>query len=104
MSDVLWIEDADELRDLIDSAQEVVLEFTAPSWCQPCKRFAPHFDAAAVKSDATFIAVDVDKVPEAAVEYGVKGVPTVMFYRNGDYVKNLQERSSIKLLNEINSA
>jgi thioredoxin-like negative regulator of GroEL len=103
LSDVLWVDDVTELQDLIDSAHEVVVDFTAPSWCRPCQQFAPHFDKAAEKSDATFVAVDVDKAPWAMADYGVRGVPTVMLYQNGEYVKNLQERSVIKLLAEINS-
>jgi hypothetical protein len=37
------------------------------------------------------------------VRFGVQGVPTVMLYRDGEYVKNLQERTVIKLLAEIQS-
>lgn len=103
MSDVLWIEDANELYDLIDSAHEVVVDFTAPSWCRPCQQFAPHFDAAAEKSDATFVAVDVDKAPWAMGDYNVRGVPTVMLFRNGEHVGTPKERTVIKLLAEINS-
>ena len=91
------------MRSILDSAHEVVVDFTAPSWCRPCQQFAPHFDSAADKSDATFVAVDVDKAEWAMVEYGVKGVPTVMHYRNGEYTQNLQERTVVKLLSEIDS-
>ena len=101
MSEVIWIEDEGELKDLLSTEHEVVIDFTAPDWCRPCQQFAPHFDTAAEKSEATFVAVDVDKADWAMVEYGVRGVPTVMLYRDGDYVKNVQERTAIKLLAEI---
>lgn len=103
MSDVTWVDDARILEDMIDAHDEVVIDFTAPAWCQPCKQFAPHFDNAASKSDAKFVAVDVDKAPWAMVDYGVRGVPTVMLYRDGQYVKNLQERTVIKLLGELSN-
>lgn len=108
MSDVLWVEDAGQLQDLIDTEKEVVVDFTAPSWCRPCQQFAPHFDAAAEKSDATFVAVDVDKADWAMVDYGVRGVPTVKLFRDGEFVADLAktpaDRTVIKLLNEISNA
>jgi thioredoxin-like negative regulator of GroEL len=89
---------------MLDMHPNVVVDFTAPAWCRPCQQFSPHFDAASEKSeDTAFVAVDVDKAPWAMVEYGVQGVPTVMLYRDGHYVKNLQERTAVKLLSEINS-
>lgn len=100
MSNVLKINDHDEVRDIIDSAHEVVLRFTAV-WCGPCKQFGPHFEAAAERSDATFIDVDVDEAPWAMQEYGIRSVPTVMHFVNGEYNKNLQERTAPKLLAEL---
>lgn len=108
MSDVVWVEDASEFQRILDSNQEVVVDFSAPAWCIPCQRFAPHFDAASTKSDAKFVAVDVDKAEWAMVDYGVRGVPTVKLFRNGQFVTDLakspQDRTVIKLLNEISNA
>lgn len=101
MSDVTWLIDEQNLLDLLDSAHEVVVDFTAPGWCVPCQRFAPHFDAAAKESDATFVAVDVDKAPWATLAYGVRGVPTVKFFRNGMFVADLKERTALKLIDEL---
>lgn len=102
MSEVNWITDEADLYAIIAHNPTVVIDFTAPSWCVPCQRFAPHFDKAASSTDdVTFVAVDIDKAPWAVVRFGVQGVPTVMLYRNGEYVKNLQERTVIKLLAEI---
>lgn len=116
MSEVLWVEDADQLRDLIETEDQVVVDFTAPARCIPCQRFAPHFDKAAetasVSSDmlgrTTFVAVDVDKADWAVVDYGVRGVPTVKLFRNGQFVTDLaktpQDRTVIKFLAEIRNA
>lgn len=103
MSDVTWVDDARILEDILSAHDEVVIDFTAPGWCVPCRQFAPHYDNAASKSDAKFVAVDVDKAPWAMVDYGVQSVPTVMLYKNGRYAKNLQERTVVKLLSEIQS-
>lgn len=101
MSEVEWIEDKDRFLTVLDSHPVVVIDFTAPSWCHPCQQFAPHYEIAAGKSEAKFVAVDVDKAPWAMLDYGVQGVPTVMLYRDGKYEKNLQERTVVKLLAEI---
>lgn len=106
MTDVIWVEDEQQLDDIINAAENVVIDFTAPSWCQPCKKFAPHFDAAATKAaddglDTVFVAVDVDKAPWAMQGYGVRGVPTVKHYHDGDFVSDLKARTVVALLNEI---
>ena len=111
MSEVEWIEDEAVLLAAIAHNDAVVIDFTAPSWCVPCQRFAPHYDKAAQSASiqsnmlgrTKFVAVDVDKAPWAVVKLGVQGVPTVMLYERGEYKKNLQERTVIKLLAEIQS-
>jgi thiol-disulfide isomerase/thioredoxin len=101
LSEVIWVEDHDNLLDLIDTNDSVVVDFTAPAWCGPCQKFAPHFDTAAEKSDAVFVAVDVDKAPWATSEYGVRGVPTVKHFKGGEFVADIKSRTAIPLLSEI---
>ena len=103
MTDVRWIEERDEFLNLIASNREVLVDFTAPGWCIPCQRFAPHFEVAAKSSfnDVVFVAVDVDKAPWSMEDYGVRGVPTVKFFRDASFVADLRERTAIKLLNEL---
>lgn len=93
----------DELKSAIATNSVVVVDFQALSWCVPCRRFAPHFEAAAEVYDATFVTCDIDKVPDAVVEYGIQSVPTVKLYRDGEFVGNLQSRTSIRLLGEIDN-
>lgn len=101
MTHVTWIENKEEFDSLISSDEKVVVDFTAPAWCQPCKQFAPHYDLAAERSDATFVAVDVDKAPWAVTAYGIRGVPTVMLFEDGHYVKNIVGRTVVQVLSEI---
>ena len=103
MSDVIYISDKDELEKVLSDNPEVVVKFTAPSWCGPCRQFAPHFETASEKSDALFVSVDLDEAPWAGEAFGFRTVPTVMLYRDGNYVKNLQERTVIRLLKEIDN-
>ena len=99
---VTWIDNQEEFESLVESVTRVVADFSAPAWCVPCQRLAPHFEAASDESDAVFVAVDVDNAQWAMLEYGIQGVPTIMLFENGKYVKHLKERTAPKLLAEIN--
>lgn len=98
---VIDITEQESLEKIITENDTVIVNFGALSWCIPCQRFAPHYEMASEKSDATFVHVDVDNAPWVMVEYGVQGVPTVMLFRDGEYVNHLKERSAINLLKEI---
>lgn len=106
MSEVLEVEDFGTLLDLIETEDTLVVKFWA-TWCVPCRQFAPHFESASEKSEATFVAVDVDKVPDVVLEYSVLSVPAVKMWRKGQFVTDLAqtppERTVIKLLNQINN-
>lgn len=98
MTSVIEVDNATELQNLIETNQTTVINFGAKSWCVPCQRFAPHFEKAAEKSDATFVAVDIDKAPWAVVRFGIQGVPTVKLYRDGEFVDDLNARTVVALL------
>lgn len=100
MSDVVSVNSKQEFDELLASENEVVLKFWA-TWCGPCRQFAPHFETLAEKSEAKFVEVDVDAVPDLAVEYGVQGIPNVKLFKAGEYVTDLKGRTVISLQKEI---
>ncbi|KIC91149.1 thioredoxin [Flavihumibacter sp. ZG627] len=71
-------------QEIIQSEKPVLVDFFA-EWCGPCKMMAPILKNVkeSVGSAVTIIKVDVDKNPEAARQFGIQGVPTLMVFQKG---------------------
>ena len=62
---------------------KTVVDFWAP-WCGPCRFFAPVYEAVAKEHKGiTFAKVNVDEHPEISGTYGVRGIPTTIFFQDG---------------------
>lgn len=60
----------------------VMVDFFA-NWCAPCKAIAPILEELSKSKNVKLIKVDVDQNPELASDFNVKGIPTVLFMKNG---------------------
>ena len=74
-----------KFNDIINSGQPVLVDFFA-EWCGPCKVLAPTLKeiSSEVENKARILKVDVDKNQAAASKYGVRGVPTLILFKNGE--------------------
>jgi thioredoxin 1 len=71
--------------DVLKADVPVVVDFWA-EWCGPCKMIAPHLEELATdKGEQIRIAkVNIDDNPLTPTKYGVRGIPTLMLFKNGE--------------------
>ena len=74
-------------KELINSDKPVLVDFHA-TWCGPCKQLSPVIEKVASKFNERLkvVKVDVDKNASAAQAYQVKGVPTMILFKQGKIV------------------
>jgi thioredoxin 1 len=84
INEPIHISDAEFEEKVLQSELPVIVDFWAP-WCGPCHMVAPTLEKLASEfSDQLIIAkIDIDENPEWAMRYGVQGIPTMLFIRNG---------------------
>ena len=74
-----------------------VIRFTA-SWCQPCKMLAKTLED--VQTNLPIEVVDIDKDSDVAIEYGIRGVPTLVMLDENIEVKRLVGSKTVTELKE----
>ena len=77
-----------ELKELIQKNKFVVVDFYA-NWCGPCKVLLSTIDSIKEKyQDVVFVKSDVE-TDETSTEYGVRNLPTLIFFKDGEAVNRL---------------
>jgi len=66
----------------------VVADFWAP-WCGPCQMMAPAFKEASQSAGIfhTFVKVDTEQNPSLSARYGIRSIPTLLFFKEGNLIK-----------------
>jgi thioredoxin 1 len=77
-------------QEVIKSELPVLVDFWAP-WCGPCKMLGPIVDSLATDNSGKLNVgkVNVDDNKPLAVKYGIRGVPTLIFFKGGQEVKRI---------------
>jgi len=76
--------------EVIDAAGVVLVDFYA-DWCPPCRQLSPRIEELAeqYRDRVKVVKVDVDKGRTLAARYGIRGIPLVMFFKDGQPVGQL---------------
>ena len=86
MSNVIEIRDEESFNsDVLNSEKPVLVDVWA-EWCGPCKQLAPTVEAvAAEKSESLKVCkMDVDSNREIAAKYGIRSIPSLIIFKNGE--------------------
>ncbi len=86
MSDnIVYLTDDSFQQEVIDSSEPVLVDYWA-EWCGPCKMIAPILGeiASEYQGKLKVAKLNIDENPQTPPKYGIRGIPTLMLFKNGN--------------------
>ncbi len=98
---VLETTDTNFENDVLKNEKLVLVDFWAP-WCGPCQALAPTLDALATKvgEGVQVVKVNIDDNPGTASQYGVRSIPTMVLFKEGQPVSTKVGAQTLQALEE----
>ena len=91
MADIADVTDQSFEAEILKSDLPVVIDFWA-EWCAPCKQISPIIDALAEEygDRVKIVKMDIDSNPSTPGQYGIRAIPTILTFKDGQVVDQLQ--------------
>ena len=84
--EILKINEDNFEKEVLESEKTVLIDFF-DDWCGPCKMLSPIIEQFAKENEKVkVVKINVDELPDLAVKYGVRSIPTLVVIKNGEEV------------------
>ncbi len=89
-TNLFMVTDANFQQEVLEASQPTFVDFWA-SWCGPCKMVGPIFEELSKEYSGKikFAKVNVDENPKTPANYGIRGIPTLILFKEGKVVDQL---------------
>ena len=87
---VIEVSDQEFQSEVLQAKTPVLVDFWAP-WCGPCRMIAPVVEELAGENSGSVkvVKINIDNNPDAAMQYGVSSIPTLLIFKNGQVMETM---------------